>query len=316
VRALGVVVRDIERDRKGPLGIGAETRTGVDALALDRADERLRSAVGPGVVRLGTAVADPRGRAGSRERRTEAVVGEDAMNADAAPIEERDRRAQEPKAVGVAHPWTELGVHQPAREVDCNEQMLPADVAAVVVRVMLRPAPAATPLEAAEALDVDRDIPRRHHHEATAGRSVDGEQLTQPRRAEPSQHGVRGRGRQPEVWTEPVRAPPQLQAQPQNRRGHVVMRARGWAVWARAAVLILTPATAPAVCRSTADSELARRSTHADALRLADQMGACARRDPTGAVQLKPLRLVVVGLSTAHPSRGLLFVTQVPGDFS
>jgi hypothetical protein len=33
-------------------------------------------------------------------------------------------------------------------------------------------------------------------------------------------------------------------------------------------------------------------------------------------IQKKPLRLVVFGFSTAHPSRGLLFVTQVYGDLS
>src|SRR5207244_3109546 len=90
VRALRVVPGNEEGDRERPLGVAAEV-VAVRALALDRADETLGPAVGPGVPRPGAGVANPRGAAGIAEgiapvRR--AVVAEHALDADAVAGEE------------------------------------------------------------------------------------------------------------------------------------------------------------------------------------------------------------------------------------
>src|SRR5436190_2817884 len=154
VRALAVVVGDEEHDRKVALWFGVKGLA-VQALVLDRAVEPLDPAVRPGVVRLGPGVADPERRCALVERPLvpRPVVGEDPLDPDALGVEGRERVLEEPDRVGVSAARPQLGDDHPARQIDGDVQLAPADLLAEAPGV----ASSAAAVQTAQALGVHRD---------------------------------------------------------------------------------------------------------------------------------------------------------------
>ena len=91
VGAFGVVVGEVERDRKVALLFAVQV-AGVEALALDRSVDALDPSVRPRVVRLSSGVTDTEGPRALVEGPSvsRAVVGEKALDPDAARVEGRE----------------------------------------------------------------------------------------------------------------------------------------------------------------------------------------------------------------------------------
>jgi hypothetical protein len=166
--------------------------------------------------------------------------------------------------------------------------VLPADVAAVVVRMVRWSPAAAAALEAAEALAVDRDGSRPLDDERATHRTLDREELSQPRGPNAPEHRVCGRGRQAEVRAEPVRTPAQLDSQAEERGTILIARPARRAVWPRAAIGERIDPMAPAVRGPSTDADLSCGAGHADPGRFGHEVRAGPRCEPTGAVQRSP----------------------------
>src|SRR5712692_3992183 len=187
MRTFGVVVRDEEHERKPALRLGCE-EAGVQAFALERVDERFGAAVRPGVVRAGAGVPRTMALAGLAEEPLEGIVGEHAPHADAARVEERERVLEEDDRVRRAQRRSQLRVDEPARQVDGDEEVAPADLVTMTVP---SPLTAASAVEPADALGVDGDVPRSHDVEAAVSRALAREQQSEPVRAVSAQDAVR-----------------------------------------------------------------------------------------------------------------------------
>src|SRR5438445_188194 len=135
-----------------------------------------------------------------------AVIGEDALHADPPSVEERDRRGYEGAGVDVAAARTQLNEGQATCQIDRHVQMPPAHP---VTPAAAHPRmPAATAVQSAQALDVNRDeLARCERPEVPEAASRLGKQMGQAVRTVAPQDAMHRTDRDAQPGTDSVRTP-------------------------------------------------------------------------------------------------------------
>ncbi len=279
--------RAIASARSGVAAVVVAVRT----LALDRADEALGPAIGPGMPRPRTGVADPSGAAGVAEGEAlvrRAVVAEHPLDAQSLPREEDQRAIQERCGVAAAQGRAELAEHQTAGHVDGHVQVTPAHVV-VALGVVHQPDAPAAALQAAEALDVHaHELARSQWREGPEAAPRLGKEMAEAVRAVPAQDAMHRARLQPEGRADAVRAVFGVQAQCQHVRLEGVGRAPWGAVRTTRAIGEVGCAMAPAIDRAPTHTAVACRATHSDAGGLVDEERPGPWVDSIPLVQRRP----------------------------
>src|SRR3989442_15118955 len=280
VGAFVVVVGDPVPEGKGALVLAAKELARVHAFALDRADEALDSAIGPGVSRLDAAVADPELAAVLVEAALVpvAVVGQDAADADPVGVKERDRAVQKQRGIGRDVAVAQLHIDQATGEVDGDVQMPPPDAAAKAM-TQGRETPAAA-VEPAELLGVQgHELAGEADLEPAEAARWLWEEVRKPVRAVTAEDPVDRARVHPECAGDAIGAPAPFHSQREDRRLERVGRPPRGAPGPRAAIFIRSAASPPAVRRATSCAHVTRRESGPNSTRLSNEERSGSRRE-------------------------------------